>query len=395
MLGRRLLCILVLSILVPGLRAQAPTPQQVDAAFPQAAESQGASRRVMEALKGLAGQLDVISKELKVSKSEYTAAVSARDKKKRVNEGVLEEYRRGEFCSGCKKTRAEFAPGERFPHDYRKIVVPTQQEIAEKEEELHRSVVPLEDRVQKLAAQIARLEKRAPAMLEQLYMGKALWVTAINLVDAELIFKAQTAKVAEIDERAKVRVLIRKQEVAARSEEDPMKRALLEKDLKTLREAEKRHDVRLVAIERLKVRLLGSSGEVASREADEFNAHSSSLSAYLDAARSPGTLSVLNRFGVGGSYQTAGGYFLMGEIPERWSTKTVPFVKGIVDKYLQMPGYSGFYGEMVVPSPSGGGKSGASLGAEDPNEAIKRALREERNRQKADEEAAAKARKAK
>ena len=383
----------MLSITAHGLRAQAPTPQQVDAAFSPGAESQGASRRVLEALKGLAGQLDEISKELKVIKSEYPTAVSARDQKKRINEGLLEEYRRGEFCSGCKKTRSQFEPGEPFPHQKQTIVVPTPQEIAEKEQELQRAVAPLEARVQKLAAQIARLEKRAPAILEQLHLGKALWVTAINLVDAELVFKAQTAKVAEVDERAKVRVLIRKQEVAARSEEDPAKRALLEKDLKTLREVEKRHDVRLVAIARLKVRLLGNSGEVATREADEFNAYSSSLVAYLDAARSPGTLSVLNRFAVGGSYQTAGGYFLMGEIPERWSTKTDPFVKGIVDKYLQMPGYSGFYGEMVVLSPSAGGKSGASSGAEDPNEAIKRALREERNRQKADEEAATKARK--
>lgn len=385
----------MLSIPALGLRGQVPTPQQVDAAFPQAAESQGASRRVLEALKGLAGQLDVISKELKVAKSEYPMAVSVRDRRKEINKTLLEEYRRGEFCSACKKMRSQFAPDEPFPHPGQRILVPTPEEIAAKEQELHAILAPLEARVQRLATQIAILEKKAPAILEQLNMGKALWVTAINLVDAELIFKAQTAKVAEIDERAKVRVLIRKQEVAARSEDDPTKRALLEKDLKTLREAEKRHDIRLDAIRRLIVRLLGQSGEVAKSEADEFNIYSSSLSAYSDPLRSPGGLFVLNRFGVGGNFHAAGGYFLMGEIPEPSSMKTHPFVQGIVDKYLKMPGYSGFYGEMVVPSPSGGGKSGASSGAEDPNEAIKRALREERNRQKADEEAAAKARKAK
>ena len=48
---------------------------------------------------------------------------------------VLEDYRQGYFCSGCGKSRSQFAPGETFPHAGQKIVPATNEQIAAKEKE--------------------------------------------------------------------------------------------------------------------------------------------------------------------------------------------------------------------------------------------------------------------
>ena len=40
-------------------------------------------------------------------------------------ERKLEDYRTGQFCSGCGKFRSQFAPGETFPHSGQHVVIPT------------------------------------------------------------------------------------------------------------------------------------------------------------------------------------------------------------------------------------------------------------------------------
>ncbi len=390
----RAICSLLL--LAPlALLAQVLTERQVEAAFPHPAADVDSSRRILVALKSLAGQLDGISKELKAARAEFGDASATFARRRRENQALLEEYRNGQFCGGCGKMRSQFPPDDSFPHSGQEIVIPTAKEVAEKEEQFRRQLAPLEARVKELDAKIRRLEKLAPAVLEQLGMGKALWVTATNLVDAQVALNAKLAKVAEVDERAKTRGLILRQESAIRGEPDADRRVVLNKELQSLRDAERRHDLRLAAVERLKERLFSASSEVAEREAGEFNTYVASLPVWLDVVRSPGTLARLNQFGVGGTFQLAGGYFLMGEVPEQWTDRTDPFAKGVVERWMQMPGYTGFHGEMSLPaSAAKAAKPSSPGGVEDPKEAIKRAVREERERQRADEEAAAKARKA-
>jgi hypothetical protein len=377
------------------LLAQVVTERQVEAAFPHPVADVDSSRRVLEALKSLAGRLDGISRELKTAQADHVSASAALSSRRQKNLELMDEYRNGQFCSGCGKMRSQFKPGEGFPHRGERVIIPTAEEVAAKEKQFRQELLPLEERVKEQDAKIRRLEKLAPPVLEQLNMGKALWVTATNLVDEQVTLNAKLAKVAEVDERTKTRGLILKQESAVRGEADPDKRAVLNKELQSLRDAGKRHELRLAAIERLKERLFSASSEVAEREAADFNIYVSSLPVSLDVVRSPGTLARLNRFGVGGTFQLAGGYFLMGEVPEQWTDRTDAFAKGVVDRWMRMPGYSGFYGEMVLPSSPGKPALPTSAGtADDSKDAIKRAIREERERQRADEEAAAKARKA-
>lgn len=53
----------------------------------------------------------------------------------------LNEFRRGEFCSGCDKTRSQIlAKGEQFPHPGQQIVLPTKEQIEAKERELEAPV---------------------------------------------------------------------------------------------------------------------------------------------------------------------------------------------------------------------------------------------------------------
>ncbi|MBU3713483.1 MAG: hypothetical protein FGM46_00880 [Ferruginibacter sp.] len=48
---------------------------------------------------------------------------------------VLDDYRKGYFCSGCDKPRSQFGPGETFPHAGQKIVPAPPEKIAAKEKE--------------------------------------------------------------------------------------------------------------------------------------------------------------------------------------------------------------------------------------------------------------------
>jgi DNA repair exonuclease SbcCD ATPase subunit len=48
---------------------------------------------------------------------------------------VLDDYRRGQFCTGCSKPRSQFAPGEAFPHSGQQVRPATPQELAAKEKE--------------------------------------------------------------------------------------------------------------------------------------------------------------------------------------------------------------------------------------------------------------------
>ncbi|MGF2412084.1 hypothetical protein [Ferruginibacter sp.] len=48
---------------------------------------------------------------------------------------VLDEYRRGQFCTGCSVPRSQFGPGESFPHTGQRVRAATPQELAVKEKE--------------------------------------------------------------------------------------------------------------------------------------------------------------------------------------------------------------------------------------------------------------------
>ena len=66
-------------------------------------------------------------------------------------ESVIDEYRRGQFCTGCQVPRSEFKPGESFPHAGQRVRAATPEEIYKKEKYY-------DDKINPKKAQLAELE---------------------------------------------------------------------------------------------------------------------------------------------------------------------------------------------------------------------------------------------
>jgi len=105
-------------------------------------------------------------------------------------ESVLDEYRRGEFCSGCGKTKSEIlAAGQTFPHSGQTVIRATPEQIATKEREMQ---APIDRAGKELtddqARRIKALAEREEA-LAQIDAGLCLWTTSISfetlLIDAQ------------------------------------------------------------------------------------------------------------------------------------------------------------------------------------------------------------------
>ena len=372
---RWLLCLL---LMVSSVRAyDEPDSGEVRGAFEHSSLGRNGSARALEALKVIARKLDDLSVALKTAKAEREAAVAERDKREAQNEQFLEEYRNGQFCSGCKKFRSQFAPGETFPHSGQVVLRPTAEEIEEKVEEFRRELRPFEERAERLTAQIAALEKRVKPILDQLHMGKIFWLNACHLDEVLIRDEGKKATGIVVDERAACRQRRQVAEAAYDRERDPTRREEWSKQVAAAREEEARCERRLRAITLRKNSLWGDATSVSGAEVMTFNQYSLSLKVFNDVPLTPGFLDL--RGTIGSSFQTAGGYFLMGETPEIFTGKTVPLVKEVVETYLHLTSiHMGFVSDYA---PAAGFAT-----QEDAKEALRRAAREERERQRAEEQ---------
>ena len=150
-------------------------------------------------------------------------AVAVRDKAIR-----LQEYRNGEFCSGCNQTKSEIlAKGERFPHDGQRVITPTDEQIAAKERQLQAIIDRLAEELKKVRARLAEIEPNISEIKSQLFDGMGLWRTA-NVFERRLIrqedaYDAQDY-LAQRGEVLRIMATVQKAAVAPTQDVDTLKR---------------------------------------------------------------------------------------------------------------------------------------------------------------------------
>lgn len=97
-------------------------------------------------------------------------------------ERKLEEYRQGQFCSGCGLTRSEIqAKGERFPHAGQSVIRATPAQIAAKEAQLNAGLDNIRGEADAEKKKSDDQNKWIDEALDQLYAGVRLWTTAVDV----------------------------------------------------------------------------------------------------------------------------------------------------------------------------------------------------------------------
>jgi hypothetical protein len=109
-----------------------PTPYEVDSLSAAAAGILAKAR----ALEGEYSQ-----KQKAIDEESKEASPDRVHELEKHKESELDEYRRGQFCSGCGKTRSEIlATGDQFPHPGQHVVLPTADQVDNKTREWDRKI---------------------------------------------------------------------------------------------------------------------------------------------------------------------------------------------------------------------------------------------------------------
>lgn len=97
---------------------------------------------------------------------------------------LLEEYRKGLFCSGCGRTKSQIlAKGETFPHPGQRILTPTPQQIAAKEAELQAPIDSATRKLRDAENEVRKNNDRSIAGLEQIRLGVLFWRAASSYAE--------------------------------------------------------------------------------------------------------------------------------------------------------------------------------------------------------------------
>ena len=255
--------LIALPLLTPGLALAQERATIVNAArrpadWVGASYARSMSSDVTSALLSLIAAYGTIASEigkLQTRQREVADKLSAAVRDKAIR---LQEYRNGEFCSGCNQTKSEIlAKGERFPHPGQSIVKPTEEQIAAKERELQAVIDRLAEDLKKIRARLAEIEPNISEIRSQLFDGMGLWRTA-NVFERRLIrqedaFDAQEY-VAQRAEVSRILAALQKAATAPVQNVDTLKRTAtnLEDTIGLLRRLD---EIRAADVERVEAAL--------------------------------------------------------------------------------------------------------------------------------------------
>jgi hypothetical protein len=246
---------------------------------------------------------------------------------------VMEEFRKGMFCGGCNKIRREFPPDQPFPHPGQRPRPPTESELEAKARECDSGLHPLRREVEAARVDLPAIRKKLVNGLEQLRFGKAAWLTAVHLEHRHILVARNEAMAAAEREKESLSRSIR----AIQTDMRNMDEALRSEHQKKLSEMVRQRSLvesRIINIPRRTSELEKQWSEAHVMQADEFTRHSILLTVHR-SIHAPGILAYQGSAVLGGNFKVAGGFFLMGEVPEAWTSKTNPQVKELVDRYLK------------------------------------------------------------
>lgn len=88
-------------------------------------------------------------------------------------ETVLDDYRRGQFCTGCSKPRSQFSPGETFPHSGQRVRAATPEELARKAKEYDDKIALKQEAIKKFEAEENEFTRKRADLSKQMDILKA------------------------------------------------------------------------------------------------------------------------------------------------------------------------------------------------------------------------------
>lgn len=86
---------------------------------------------------------------------------------------VLDEYRRGQFCTGCNTPRSQFKPGESFPHSGQSVRAATPEELARKAQEYDNKISAKETELKKFESEENEFTRKRADLSKQMDNLKA------------------------------------------------------------------------------------------------------------------------------------------------------------------------------------------------------------------------------
>ena len=246
-------------------------------------------------------------------------------------ESVLDEYRRGQFCSGCGKTRSEIlAAGQTFPHPGQTVIRATPEQIAAKEREMQ---APIDRGDKELKDDQARrgkaLAEREEA-LAQIDAGLSLWTTSISFEG--LALDAQQSQI-EANYKAEKEKLEQQLSAARMTKPAPGDGAVAR--------TTQRLNEQLTQLANQRSSKLREVNGARTNAANRSSRDEDMLNGYL----SRGALKALNISQVSSSGQVAqnagfnalGGMYRMGAFDTAHRDETLPRVESFIADFRQLP----------------------------------------------------------
>lgn len=86
---------------------------------------------------------------------------------------VLDEYKRGQFCTGCNTPRSQFKPGESFPHPGQSVRAATAEELASKAKEYDNKISAKDSEIKKFEGEENEFTRKRADLSKQMDALKA------------------------------------------------------------------------------------------------------------------------------------------------------------------------------------------------------------------------------
>lgn len=299
---------------------------------PSAGRSMAA--RVVSALNGLsqAGAQRLL--ESQKLKSEAAAKGMALNRLLAEIESKLNEFRSGEFCSGCSKTKTEIlATGSEFPHKDQTAIPMTEAQIEAKRMELQAPIDKLRAELVVIDARLKTIAAELAEILDQIHAGHSLWVTGVSYEHALIWEGKQYHEAVFRDEHQKAQAKISSLGSAWATERDAEKLTNLRKEID-------RWTVMKGNLEERRKETLQRSRAATTRASSRALQECESMSEYFDR---PGIRLVLNLapslkiIGSRGTLDGMGVYFRMGDYSPARHSEILPDVKAFIAQFTQGP----------------------------------------------------------
>lgn len=273
---------------------------------------------------------------------------------RRRQEGLLEEFRNGLFCSGCGKTRSQIlAKGETFPHPGQSILRPTPQQLRDKEAELLRPVGELGGRLDRGRGELPGVEGRARAGVDQVVFGLSLWRCAMAHWSGQLNRGLAARQRQQQAELAALRDALERSQGRAAAGQDAAARAAQQADAQILQRQLDRKQQEIDEFAAQGQRLLARLVDTRRQQKAAIEAHlDKRLLRQATPAVSDGAVSPL------ASQHELGVYYLMGSLGDAAGNAILADVQAFVTRFKAGEGGLDAGGPSPAPSPGRGPAAG-------------------------------------